>query len=83
MTPFFHPLFELYLLVHFIFAFQDLQNSVPRGPPFGLFWSVKSTVLHAKDDNFKPVMGAQTRNLWRAEQILAIKGKRMGVGGGG
>ena len=29
MTPFFHLLFELYLSVHFIFAFQDLQNSVP------------------------------------------------------
>ena len=27
MTPFLDLLFELYLLVHFIFAFQDLQNS--------------------------------------------------------
>ena len=27
--PIFHLLFELYPLVHFIFAFQDFQNSVP------------------------------------------------------
>ena len=40
MTPFFHLLFELYLLVHFIFAFQDLQNSVPWGPPFALCFSL-------------------------------------------
>ena len=33
MTPFFHLLFHLYLFVHFIFAFQDLENSVPWGPP--------------------------------------------------
>ena len=48
-----------------------------------MFWSVKSTVLPAKDDNFKPVTGAQTRNLCYALQILVIK--RMGVGkaGGG
>ena len=26
MIPFSHLLFELYLLKHFIFAFQDLQN---------------------------------------------------------
>ena len=29
----FHLLLELYLLVYFIFAFQDLQNSAPWGPP--------------------------------------------------
>ena len=33
MTPFFHLLFHLYPFVHFIFAFQDLENSVPWGPP--------------------------------------------------
>ena len=44
-------------------------------------WSVKSTTLDAKDDNFKPVMGAQTKNLCYAQQILVIKG--MGVGEGG
>ena len=27
---------QLYPLVYFIFAFQDLQNSVPWGPPFVL-----------------------------------------------
>ena len=45
MTPFFYLLLELYLLNYFIFAFQDLQNSVPWGAPFCfMFWSVKSTV---------------------------------------
>ena len=29
-----------------------------------MFWSVKSTVSHAKDDNFKLFMKAQTRNLY-------------------
>ena len=29
LTPFFNLLFELCLLVYFIFAFQDFQNSVP------------------------------------------------------
>ena len=55
-----------------------------------MFWSVKSTVLHAKDNNFKPDMGAQTRNLCYAYQILPIKvmglkegGWGWGVGGGG
>ena len=37
-----------------------------RSPLWFMFWSVKSTVLLAKDDNFKPVIGAQTRDLWRA-----------------
>ena len=37
MTPFFNPLFELYLLEHFSFAFQDLQNSVPWGVPLWLY----------------------------------------------
>ena len=45
-----------------------------------MFWSVKSTALNAKDDNFKPVMGAQTRNLCYAYQIFGIKG--MGLEGG-
>ena len=45
-----------------------------RSPLCSMFWSVKSTVLHAKDDNFKPFMRAQTRNLCYAKQILDIKG---------
>ena len=36
ITPFFELLFELYLLEHFIFAFQHFQNSVLRGPHFAL-----------------------------------------------
>ena len=36
MTPFFHLLFESFLLEHFFFAFQGFQNSVPWGPPFAL-----------------------------------------------
>ena len=34
-----------------------------RSPLYFMFWSVKPTVLHTKDDNFKPVIGLQTRNL--------------------
>ena len=45
-----------------------------------MFWSVKSTALHAKDDNSKSVIGAQTRNLCYACQIFGIKG--IGVGEG-
>ena len=36
VTAFFYLLFELYMLVLFIFAFQDLQNSVPWSAPFAL-----------------------------------------------
>ena len=39
-----------------------------------MFWSVISIVLHAKDDNFKPSMGEQTRHLCYAKQIWSIKG---------
>ena len=36
MTPFFSLPFEIYLLVYFNFAFQELQNSFPWGLPFAL-----------------------------------------------
>ena len=36
MTQLFYLLFELYLLVRFILAFQDVQNSVPWGSLFAL-----------------------------------------------
>ena len=39
-----------------------------------MFWSVIYTVLHAKDDNFKPSMGEQTRHLCYAKKIWSIKG---------
>ena len=39
-----------------------------------MFWSVISIVLHAKDDNFKPSMGEQTRHLCYAKQIWSIEG---------
>ena len=42
------------MLIHFIFAFHDLQNLVPGSRFFIMFWSVK-THLHAKDDTLKPV----------------------------
>ena len=45
-----------------------------------IFWSIKFTALHAKDDNLKPGMGAQTRNLCYAYQIFGIKGMEVGVG---
>ena len=51
-----------------------------RPPLCFMFWSVKSTALHAKDDNSEPVIGAQTRNLCYAYQIFGIKG--IGVGEG-
>ena len=42
MNPgFFHLLFELKLLVIFIFVFENCQNSFSWGPPFGSFWSAK------------------------------------------
>ena len=45
-VPFFHLLFELYLFVYFIFAFQDLQNSVAWVSLLGIiFWSVKYTLI--------------------------------------
>ena len=48
MTHYFHLLFELYQLVYFISAFEDLQNSISWGPPFALH-------LLTKGDTFKPV----------------------------
>ena len=36
LTPFFHLLFELVLLVYLIFAFQELQKFHFRGSPFAL-----------------------------------------------
>ena len=42
--------------------------------PFCLCFGVYNPVLHAKGDNFKPVVGAQTRNLFHAQRIFAIKG---------
>ena len=36
MTPFFSSIFQFYQLVCFIFAFKDLQNSIPWGPIFAL-----------------------------------------------
>ena len=55
------PLFLSFLwalsvgILYFISAFQYLQNLVPWGPsPFSImFWSVKLTHLHAKDDKHK------------------------------
>ena len=40
MTPFFHLLFPIELLVIFISQFENNQNLFWRGPPFGPFWSV-------------------------------------------
>ena len=57
MTPFFPSTLWALSVGIFISAFQDLQNSVPQGPsPLCImFWSVKFTHLHAKDDTFEPV----------------------------
>ena len=54
-THFSHLLFELYLLVFFIFAFQDLQNLVPWGPCYTLRFGLWYTHLLAKDKTLKPV----------------------------
>ena len=55
IMPCFNLLFELYVLVCFILAFQDLQNSISCGPPLCImFWSVQYTFI-CKDDTFKPV----------------------------
>ena len=42
------------LFIYFIFAFQDLQNSVPWVSPFALCSGLQNTHLHVKDDLFKP-----------------------------
>ena len=55
ITLFFHLLFELYLLLYFNFAFQDVQNSVPWDSLFALCSGLQNTHLPAKDDTFKPV----------------------------
>ena len=76
MTSFFSFL-TIWILSVGTFHFCILRPSKfssMRSPLCSMFWSVKSTVLHAKDDNFKPFMGAQTRNLCYAKQILDIKG---------
>ena len=45
-----------------------------------MFWSVKSTVLNAKDENFKPAMGAQTRIYVALSRFWSLEGhKWMGV----
>ena len=56
MTPFFHLLFELCSLVYFIFAFQDLQNSVLWSPLLALCCGLSNIFLHAKDDTLKPLI---------------------------
>ena len=53
-APFFSSAFELYPLVYFIFAFQELQNSIPC-PPFTSCYGLPNTHLHDKDDNFKSI----------------------------
>ena len=44
LTPFFHLLFELHLLVDPVFAFQELQNSISKSRICLTFWSVKYTL---------------------------------------
>ena len=46
-----------------------------------MFCSVKSTALYAEDDNFKLVMGVQTKNLCYVFKTFAIRGM-MEVRGG-
>ena len=50
MTPFFHLLFKLYWLLYFIFAFKDLQNSVPP-LHFVLFCKIHIHMSHLKPVN--------------------------------
>ena len=54
-SHFFSLLFELYLLVFFIFEFQDLQNLVPWGPCYTLRFGLWYTHLLTKDKTLKPV----------------------------
>ena len=56
VTPFFSSTPRaLSVGIYFIFAFQDLQNSVSWGPPFALCSGLQKTHFHAKDNTFKPV----------------------------
>ena len=43
------------MLVHFIFSFQDLQNSFSWDPPFALYSGLENTHLQVKDNTFKAV----------------------------
>ena len=46
-----------------------------------MFWSVKSTGLNVKDDNFKSVMGAPTRKcMFMLSRFWPLKGWGCGVG---
>ena len=81
MTPVFSS--ALWTLSVGTFYFCILRPSKFSSMNSGLcfiFWSIKFTALHAKDDNLKPGMGAQTRNLCYAYQIFGIKGMEVGVG---
>ena len=60
MTPFFWTLSVG--TFHFCILRSSKFSSM-RSPLCFVFKSVRSTVLHAKDDNFKLLMGVQTRNL--------------------
>ena len=46
--------FEFHPLVHFISAFE-LENAIPWGPPFSLFYGLQNTHLHDQDYIFNPV----------------------------
>ena len=46
---------QLYLLVYSVFAFQDLQNTIPWGPYCVLCPGLKNIHSHTKVDTFKPV----------------------------
>ena len=55
MTSFFSFTFGALFLIYFTSAFQDLQNSIPWGPPplDYVLWVYKIHT-YAKDDTFKP-----------------------------
>ena len=90
MTPFFH-LYTIWTLfvdtIHFCILRPSKFSSV-RSPICFMFWSVKSTVLHAKDDNFKSLKNIvsdsvewSSKNLWKCwckNWCKTIRGKRPG-----
>ena len=63
MTPFFHLPFKLYWLLYFIFAFKDLQNSVPP-LHFVLFCKIHIHMPHLKPVNMYIFLYIKFANFW-------------------
>ena len=66
MTPFFSPTIWNISVGTFHFCISRPSKFSSIRHPFCLCFGVYNPVLHNKSDNFKPVVGTQTRNLCHA-----------------